>query len=786
MPQILTHVVTLVACVVLGATDATAQLQLARVEGSVVDSQGQTLDRAVVQLEDSLGALMRSQETDASGRFTFSSVAPGRYTLRATVTGLDPLLVPIVVDASLPIDVTLRMPLRVSGTVVVEGAFARQPVGSHSSVASTSIALAPVRVRQRGIQDVIATLPGWATEDNGLLHSRGVDDGFLYVIDGVPVYERLDQLLGVGPDVSTLESVSVVTGYVPAEFGHKAGGVIDVRTRAAAADWTAAIDVERASQDSTGGSASVGGGLGGSTTIRIGAAGQDSERFLDPVHPDNLHNQGQSVSTFGQLASGLTNNDSLNVSWGFGRARFDVPSTAEQEAVRQDQRQTVHQGFGNVSWQRAWSAQTASQISGYVRRPGAELDGSAQDTPLFAEADRSLVRAGAVASVTMQRGAHLLKGGGEAQRLVLDETFSFFVTNPSQAEDAGFSDAVIDFDDDDPFEFADRRTPSLFSLFLQDEWQAGPRVTLSGGLRFDRSTMLLTRYQLSPRLGAAFRLGSDTVARASVSRFFQPPQPENLLLSSSEEARVLSPFAEEGEEGGAEVEPERQWAFEAGLEHWIGRRVRLDIAGWHRAISEAADPNVFAGTTIIFPNAVADGRASGVDIRVEMPKNRGWSAYANAGVGKVVQRGPITGGLFLEDEIAELGNGEEFTPDHDQRLVLGGGLSWVHERSGLTLSFAGRYESGTPIERGDEELDELAERPGAEMVDFDRGRVKPRTVVSAIGDVPVWRSQRRSLRLRLSVLNLFDDEYAYNFGNPFSGTHFGAPRTFAISVRAQF
>ncbi len=303
-----------------------------------------------------------------------------------------------MVDASLPIDVTLRMPLRVSGTVVVEGAFARQA----SRVAQLGggqrrSALAPVRVRQQGIQDVIATLPGWATEDNGLLHSRGVDDGFLYVIDGVPVYERLDQLLGVSPDVSTLESVSVVTGYVPAEFGHKAGGVIDVRTRAAAADWTTAIDVERASQDSTGGSASVGGGLGGSTTIRIGAAGQASERFLDPVHPDNLHNHGQSVSTFGQLASGLTNNDSLNVSWGFGRARFDVPNTAEQEAARQDQRQTVHQGFGNVSWQRAWSAQTASQMSGYVRRSGAALDGSAQDTPLFADADRSLVRAGAVA-----------------------------------------------------------------------------------------------------------------------------------------------------------------------------------------------------------------------------------------------------------------------------------------------------------------------------------------------------------------------------------------------------
>lgn len=534
------------------------------------------------------------------------------------------------------------------------------------------------------------------------------------------------------------------------------------------------------------GSATAGGGLGRLTTLRIGATGQQSDRFLDPVHPDNLHNQGRSVSLFGQLSSARQNGDSLNASWGLGNARFDVTNTEEQEAAGQDQRQTVTQVFANLSWQRAWSGHTASQISGYVRRSGAELDGSADDTPLFAEADRSLARAGAVASITMQRGAHLVKLGGEAQGLVLDEAFSFFVTNRRQARAGGFSDAVIDFDDDDPFEFAGRATPSLFSLFAQDEWQVGSQVTLSGGLRFDRSTLLLTRYQVSPRLGAAYRLGSSTVARASVSRFFQPPQPENLLLSSSEEARVLSPFVEEGEDGGAEVEPERQWAFEAGVEHWIGRKVRLDVAAWHRAIREAADPNVFASTTIIFPNAVASGRATGLDARAEMPRSRGWSAYANAGVGKVVQRGPITGGLFLEDEIGDLGEGEEFTPDHDQRLVLGGGLSWLHERSGLTLSLAGRYESGTPIERGDEELDELAERPGSELVDFDRGRVKPRTVISLLGEIPIWRSAARSLRLRASALNLFDEAYAYNFGNPFSGTHFGAPRTFAIAVKAEF
>ena len=83
---------------------------------------------------------------------------------------------------------------------------------------------------------------------------------------------------------------------------------------------------------------------------------------------------------------------------------------------------------------------------------------------------------------------------------------------------------------------------------------------------------------------------------------------------------------------------------------------------------------------------MATGRARGVDVRLEMPRRRGWSGYVNAAVGRVIQTGPITGGLFLEDEIGELGAGVEFVPDHDQRLVLGGGVNWEHDALGRRRS----------------------------------------------------------------------------------------------------
>ena len=416
---------------------------------------------------------------------------------------------------------------------------------------------------------------------------------------------------------------------------------------------------------------------------------------------------------------------------------------------------------------------------GFVGAP----HGSAQDTPLFARADRSLSRAGVLAGLSRRIGVNTLKAGFEIQRLALDEDFRFAVTDEDAAEEAGFSDEALEFDITHPFTFADRARPMLWSAYLQDDWTASDRLTIGAGVRFDDSRLLLARRQWSPRLGVVYRVADQTLVRGSVSRFFQPPQPENLLLASSEQARALSPFAEDGEAGGADVEPERQWAFEAGVEHRAGRSLRVDAALWHRSIREAGDPNVFAGTTIIFPNAVAEGRARGLDIRVEMQRWRSWSAYVNASIARVRQRGPVTGGLFLEEDVADIVAGGEFIPDHDQFLVASGGWTWTPPRSGATLSFtigtrrARRSRPATTPSRTCERGPEP--RPWTSIAAAWRRersrRCKPRCRSGGAAAARQW--------LRAAALNLFDARYAYNFGNPFSGTHFGAPRTVSLAVR---
>ncbi|MGH9256942.1 MAG: hypothetical protein ACRD3C_20470, partial [Vicinamibacterales bacterium] len=143
----------------------------------------------------------------------------------------------------------------------------------------------------------------------------------------------------------------------------------------------------------------------------------------------------------------------------------------------------------------------------------------------------------------------------------------------------------------------------------------------------------------------------------------------------------------------------------------------------------------------------------------------------------------INGGLFLEENILDNGPGTRFTPDHDQRHVGAAGVTYQRLNRGLSASLAARFESGTPLEVEEDDFVALTERPGAELVNFAGGRVRPRTVLDATVSQTLHRGRRIDVSVRVGILNFTNRAYALNFGNPFSGTHFGAPRTLRAEMQ---
>jgi outer membrane receptor for ferrienterochelin and colicin len=778
------HVVALGLAIGISASSVFAQLQQGTIIGSLTGPSGVSISEARITLFDQLGNAVMTV-TAVDGQFRLTNVAIGSYSLKAEAAPFQAVVNALTVADALPITLELKLSAALAEQVNVT-AETNQPVTTttRTTLAGDAVRRAPIRISSRGLQDAIATTPGWATEDNGLLHARGVDDGFLYVVDGVPMYERMDSVHGVAPHLEMVESVNVLVGHVPPEFGFKSGGVIEVRTSSGKSDsWQGNVQASTGSDATRQGSSVFGGPIGRATALTLGFSGQRSDRFLDPVHPDNLHNSGNAANVTADFNWLVSSSSTLSIVGGASRSGFDVPHNEEQEEAHQDQRQTNLQTWQTASWQHAWSANTISQVAGYHRSGSALLLGTERDTPLFIDADRSLRRTGVLGSVTHQRGRQVVKAGVEAARLSLHENFSFFVTDEHEAEEADLSEGVLEHDDDDPFVFAGRANPTLLALYVQDSIQFGRGLTIDVGVRFDRARMLVESSQWSPRLGMAYHVpDSGTTFRASIDRFFQPPQAEYLLLGSSEQARELSPFVRETG-GGEDLEPERQWAGEVGISQTLPRASRIDVSYWRRRIESVSDPNVLFGTTLFVPNSIARGEADGVDVRLDLPRRGGASGYVSYTNSRVVNFGPVTGGLFLEDEVIEIADGTRFIPDHDQRHVAAFGASYDHPRGGFWASFGGRYESGTPLEVEEEELDALMERPGSELVNVETGRVRPRQIFDVMAGLRVLRAGGHELSLRGAILNVAGERFAYNFGNPFSGTHFGAGRTFQIGLQ---
>ena len=285
------------------------------------------------------------------------------------------------------------------------------------------------------------------------------------------------------------------------------------------------------------------------------------------------------------------------------------------------------------------------------------MRGSAFDTPITAHQERAHRRQGFIGSVTHLRNGHNLKAGIEASRVTPREFFSFAITDPQGAEEREVSEEALVFTPANPFIFRDRRVGGYASWYLQDSFAPVRNFTISAGLRFDRSSLPLSENQFSPRIGVVYHFPStETAIRASFNRLYQPPQIENLLLSVSDQARRLSPFADESS-GGVEVRAERVSAYEVGAAQDFAGLIKLDAAVWYRHFRNFDDPNVFFNTTIIFPNSVSSGFAKGLDVRLDVPERNGWSGYLSYTNQRILQTGPINGGLFLTDEFGEIGPG---------------------------------------------------------------------------------------------------------------------------------
>lgn len=790
----------LILCLV---TVGSARAEVGSIQGTVVDPTGAVIARARVTLLNAKTGFRLETMTDATGSFRFFNVPYSTYIVHVTAEGFQEADVDVDVHSGIP--VTLEVTLTASLGTIVEEVTADHTQGLEIDKTTTSthlptdlIARLPGAAPSRAIESLVATVPGAIQSDNGRIFLRGSHIPLQYNIDGVPITDNLTSVFASSLDARNLRTVEVITGNVPAEYGNRTAGVVNITT-------LSGLDIPfSGSLSASGGSFSTGelaASLGGHVKklgFYTGLSTTRTDRYLDSVSPENLNNRGGTAKGLFKVDYALGSNDLLRFTVSVGGSDFHVTNLPFQQRAGQDQRIELRDNSQSLGWQHTVTPVTLLTVSLSRRYSESALGSNLNATPVFATQFRTLETQGLKASLAHERGSHSLKVGADVTRFPLSESFRFAVTDPSAfppLDDARPNPATA-FTLDRPFQFVDRKTGREVSVFVQDRFRPLKKLTVEAGLRYDAYRLLVSADELSPRLGIAYYLSrTQTVLRASYNRFFTPPARENLLLTSSAQAAAMSPLVLRGEEGIKPVLPETQNAFEVGLQQQLTRFARLDLAYFSRFIRNMSDADQFLNSGIIFPIAISKGRATGIEARLELANMKGLAGFISYANSYTRATTPIVGGLFLGEAVESLEHpGRTFPNDHDQRNTGAFRLSYTH-RSGWWAAFGGRYDSGTPVEleagTTRREFEERGPLHGfsprlLDEVNFQRLRVRPRTVLDFSTGIDVFREKRMTVSFQFDVLNLTDEFYLYTFESAFSGTRLGAPRTYAGRMVLKF
>ena len=775
----------------------------ATVVGTVMDEQRAAIPGAVVILRHAASGLERVTATDTVGSFELTNLPLGALDVTVSLDGFTTVHRRVDGVSNLPVRVDATLTLAaITDTVRVipeQTAVDDSSSGTRHSVSATRIERMPVAVSSRGIEAILVAFPGFSQNANGAIHPRGAHNQMTFMIDGLAISDQLTGAFANSLDVGVVQTAEVLTGNIPAEFGSKVSGVAVLNSRSGRGTGralTGSMSLAAGGFDTANAAFQAGGerdrvGYFGSVTLLR------TDRFLDQVSLDNLHNAGAFARGFARVDVALGDGSFLRTHVMGGGSRFELANQRSQHAAGQDQRQRLDDLSVWTTYVETLDARSTIEATAGYRSTGAVLQPSAGDTPVTAAQERTLETFTLTGRYTRSAGGHVVRAGADLQRFPVAEHFSMALTSPSfnQPGSDGYNAALRPYDltrGGAPFVFDGAAAGTQLSAFVQSTLSFS-RLTLNLGLRHDEYRFLVRGRQLQPRVGVSYALREGAlVLRGSYNRNYQTPPNENLLLSNSEAASDLAPASVRDALGSTyrPIQPERQDVFEAGVQAAFGGSMTLDAAVFRKQSRDQQDNNNFFDTGIIFPTTLAGIDVTGAEARLTLLPRRGFSGSLSATTGRAISTPPFTGGLFLGQDAIDLLSAGPFAIDHDQRLSLQGLVTFDPAGPWWT-SGSVRYDSGL-VSNPSDPVEVAADPDFGDLLPYvnlegDPPRVRPRTIVDLAGGVD-FRNDRgqRTWSTQVQVTNLTNRTALYNFQSVFVGTRLVAPRTFSVKLARSF
>jgi hypothetical protein len=730
------------------------------VHGTVTDPSGAVIPGATVHLTNPVSGLDRSVSSDATGNFDIPNVPFNNYQVAVTAPGFAPTKQNAEVHSV--VGTSLKLVLQIaaaSQTVTVQGNAASDLVESdptfHTDVDRDMFIKVPLESQSSSLSSLVTeTTPGVSADSNGLFHGLGDHASNSFSVDGQSITDQQSKTFSNQIPSNSIQSIEVISGAPPAEYGDKTSLVIVATTRSGqgVTKPTGSISSSYGSFGSATSSFDLSyGGKNWGNFIELD--GMNSGRFLDPPEFAVFHDKGNEENAFDRVDYTFTPADSMHLDLNYSRSWFQTPNAYDNLNIQNviSGGATATPGFGNIgdtdqrsqigtfnispTYTRVINNNSVFNLGAFVRKdqyhyypsddPLADRGPANLQTSSIAQT-RSLMNAGIHSDISYDKGIHTFKAGAqydqtflrEGDRLgIVDPTYSFSApcvdpggnplagfSDPSQCGAAGASPnpsylpvlAPYDFTRGGGYyDYTGRADIKELALYIEDQIKAGD-WTFNLGIRGDLYNGLTVARQAEPRLGASYSIKpTGSVLSISYARTLETPFNENLVLSS-EGCRdaVLSPLLACSSSVSNAEAPGYRNEFHASLQQALGKRVVVSGEYIWKYTHNAFDFSVLGNTPITFPIDWHNSKIPGYALHVDVPTYHGFSAYAI--MSSVAAR-------FFPPQVAGAGatvgqTGLPFRIDHDEKFNQTTHGQYTLSRgkylNGLWGGFNWRYDSG--------------------------------------------------------------------------------------------
>ena len=614
------------------------------------------------------------------------------------------------------------------------------------------------------MNQLLLQTPGVVQDSYGGIHVRGDHGNLQYRINGVVIPEAIS---GFGQALETryADSVSLLTGALPPQYGYRTAGVVDIQTRDGSADdkpLAGSVGVTLGSHQQRETDLSLHGSQGALSYSFSGSYEGNALGIENPTGSRNaLHDQTHQGKGFGTLSYLIDPDSRVTAMFGVTNNRFQIPdvpgqtpsfdlaNTAPKDSATLDAHQRERNRFAVLSYQSVIGPNIDYQVSLFHRYTDVHYQpdpvGDLQYLGVAADILRRNEANGLQADLSYRlNNEHTLRTGlfGQHERAVTANNAQVF---PADADGNATSTTPLQIQDNGGLH------GSLWGAYLQDEWKPVHGVTVNYGLRYDSVNTVTQESQWSPRLGAVWEVSPSLRLHAGYARYFTPPPTEK--IDNTSVAAFLGTTNALPSDANTAVRAERSNYYDAGAAYQVNPQLTLSADAYYRDVRHLQDEGQFGNALIYSAFNYAQGRIYGLDLAANYKEKR-WSAYANLGLTHARARQVETGQFNFEQDELDYIASHWVHLDHEQKLSASAGFN-VQLDQGYAVGASALFGSGL-------------------RNDFaNTGHLPAYTTVNADLSKTFSVGEAGPIQARLSVVNLFDRQYQLRDG---SGIGVGAPQ----------